>query len=161
MAKSKTKPAQKKNGRPSIRTAAIVDEILLRISEGEPLRAICRDESMPHWNTVYNWLESDPELSVRFARARERGEDAIAQECLDIADTPLEGVETEVSDDGKTKEKRGDMLGHRKLQIETRLKLLAKWNPKKYGDLLKLSDPEGKAIAQPVINLSLTAGQQT
>jgi hypothetical protein len=27
-----------------------------------------------------------------------------------------------------------DMLGHRKLQIETRLKLLAKWNPKKYGD---------------------------
>ncbi|MNT50547.1 hypothetical protein D3C72_1874720 [compost metagenome] len=32
------------------------------------------------------------------------------------------------------KVKRGDMLGHRKLQIETRLKLLAKWNPKRYGD---------------------------
>jgi hypothetical protein len=29
---------------------------------------------------------------------------------------------------------RQDMLGHRKLLIETRLKLLAKWNPKKYGD---------------------------
>jgi hypothetical protein len=27
-----------------------------------------------------------------------------------------------------------DMLGHRKLQIETRLKLLAKFNPKKYGE---------------------------
>mgnify|MGYP003348157682 FL=1 len=26
------------------------------------------------------------------------------------------------------------MLGHRKLQIETRFKLLSKWNPKKYGD---------------------------
>jgi hypothetical protein len=26
------------------------------------------------------------------------------------------------------------MLGHRKLQIETRLKMLAKFNPKRYGD---------------------------
>ena len=35
------------------------------------------------------------------------------------------------------------MLGHRKLQIETRLKLLAKWNPKKYGDRTTLAgDPE-------------------
>jgi hypothetical protein len=36
-----------------------------------------------------------------------------------------------------------DMLGHRKLQVETRLKLLAKWDPRRYGDALKLSgDPE-------------------
>jgi hypothetical protein len=26
------------------------------------------------------------------------------------------------------------MVEHRKLRIDTRLKLLAKWNPKKYGD---------------------------
>jgi len=32
-----------------------------------------------------------------------------------------------------------DMLGHRKLQIETRLKLLAKWNPKKYGDRVTMA----------------------
>ena len=31
-----------------------------------------------------------------------------------------------------------DMLGHRKLQIETRLKLLAKWNPQKYGDKVQV-----------------------
>ena len=30
--------------------------------------------------------------------------------------------------------KRSDMLGHRKLQIWTRLQLLAKWAPKKYGE---------------------------
>jgi hypothetical protein len=35
------------------------------------------------------------------------------------------------------------MLGHRKLQIETRLKLLAKFNPKKYGDRQILAgDPD-------------------
>lgn len=27
-----------------------------------------------------------------------------------------------------------DMLGHRRLQIESRLKLLAKWDPKRYGE---------------------------
>ena len=31
------------------------------------------------------------------------------------------------------------MLGHRKLQIETRLKLLAKWDPKRYGDKVDLN----------------------
>ena len=30
------------------------------------------------------------------------------------------------------------MLGHRKLQVETRLKLLAKWDPKRYGEKLAL-----------------------
>ena len=33
-----------------------------------------------------------------------------------------------------------DMLGHRKLQIETRLKLLAKWDPKRYGKKLDLNN---------------------
>jgi hypothetical protein len=31
------------------------------------------------------------------------------------------------------------MLGHRKLQIETRLKLLACWDPKKYGNRTTLA----------------------
>lgn len=88
---------------------------------------------MPCWQSVYDWIDEDDDFSRRFARARERGFDAIALEALEIADTPFEGVETEESDAG-TKTKRGDMLGHRKLQVETRLKLLAKWSPKKYGD---------------------------
>ena len=51
-----------------------------------------------------------------------------------IADTLEEGVETVTKADGTVEERRGDMLGHRKLRIETRLKLLAKWSPKKYGE---------------------------
>lgn len=92
---------------------------------------------MPNWRTIYNWMEAHPEFSARIARARDLGMDAILEDALRIADTPCEGIETETSDDGRVKEKRGDMLGHRKLQIETRLKLLAKWNPKKYGDKLQ------------------------
>lgn len=115
------------------RTPEIEDEICKRLAEGEPLRAICRDEHMPHWTSFYDWLEVDSAFALRIARARELGFDAIAEEALAISDTPVVGEETEESDQGR-KVKRGDMLGHRKLQIETRLKLLAKWCPAKYGD---------------------------
>jgi hypothetical protein len=88
---------------------------------------------MPAWRTVYDWIEGDPDFAARFARARDIGFDAIAHEALEIADTPQIGHRTEESGDS-VKTVTEDMLGHRKLQIETRLKLLAKWSPKKYGD---------------------------
>lgn len=118
-------------------TPELADEICERISNGEPLRAICRDAHTPSWRAVYDWIAKDENFATRIAHARSLGFDAIADEALAIADTPLEGVETEVSDQG-TKVKRSDMLGHRKLQIETRLKLLAKWCPSKYGDSSKV-----------------------
>lgn len=126
-------------GRHSTYTPEIDEEIINRISNGEPLRVICRDAHMPAWRTVYDWLDSDQEFSARFARARDLGFDAIAQQALEIADTPMLGVRTEIGDDGKTKTVEEDMLGHRKLQIETRLKLLAKWSPKRYGDKIDLN----------------------
>lgn len=96
------------------------------------MRVICRDEHMPAWRTVYDWRTAHSEFSARFAQAREVGYDMIAEEALEIADTPEEGVRTEETDDGY-KTVREDMLGHRRLRVETRLKLLAKWSPK-YGD---------------------------
>lgn len=121
-------------GRHSTYTEDRAAEICLRLSEGEPLRQICRDEHMPAWTTVYNWINENPTFAERIARARELGFDAIAQEALEIADTPEQGEEVTVKADGSEETKRADMLGHRKLRIETRLKLLAKWDPKRYGE---------------------------
>lgn len=91
---------------------------------------------MPAVATVSDWKTAHPSFSVDFARARDDGHDYIAAQCLEIADTPLMG-EVEVmreTKDGPLREtRREDMLGHRKLQIETRLKLLAKWD-KRYRD---------------------------
>jgi hypothetical protein len=64
------------------------------------------------------------------------GFDALAVRCLEIANTPLEGEETVIDGDGKLTVMHGDMLGHRKLQIETILKLLAAWDPRRYGERL-------------------------
>lgn len=117
-------------------TLALSERICADLSNGKPLRQICREQRI-HWCTIYDWRDRFPEFAIRLARARDLGEEAIAAECLEIADTPLEGVETTEKGKGRAKvveTKRGDMLGHRKLQIETRLKLLAKWNPSKWGD---------------------------
>lgn len=135
-------------GRPSTFTAAIFDEIVARVSEGEPLAQICREEKMPGLMTVYDWMQKDCALSVRFASARVAGYDIIAADALRIADTPIEGTESEEDGGGKiTKRRRRDMIEHRRLQVDTRLKLLAKWDPKRYGDrLVHTGDADSDAI---------------
>jgi hypothetical protein len=124
--------------RPSKYAPDIAHKICELLSEGVPLREICRMDGMPYWRTVYLWMERDADLAAHIARAREAGYDALAEECLTIANTPMLGEI--VTDDGeKTTVRKEDMLGHRKLQIETRLKLLAKWNPKKYGERVQVA----------------------
>jgi hypothetical protein len=133
--------------------AQFLPEIHAWIESGKTLRAYCRQEGKPSYGLVYDWLEEDakkedaPESS-RFARARDIGEAVILQECLEIADEQQLGeIVTEkpytfegavVKENGQTvilrEIKQADMIEHRKLRIETRLKLLAKWNPKKYGE---------------------------
>ena len=136
---------------------AIVDEICTRLAEGEPLAQICRDLHMPGVTTVWEWCRDDKRISESIAQARAIGFDVIADDCLTIADTPMEGVEVTTDADGVT-EKRGDMLGHRKLQIETRLKLLAKWDPKRYGDLQKVEHSGAVDVAATLMAARKRAG---
>lgn len=136
-------------------TQEIANTICERISNGEPLKTMCREPGMPPWRTVYDWIRDKPDFAAAMERARELGADAIAAQCLEIADTPLTGEEITIR--GKSKEiRKGDMLGHRKLQIETRLKLLAKWHPKKYGERTTLAgDPDAPLGAgRPLENVS-------
>ena len=121
----------------SLYTPELADEICERLSKGEPLAEICRDPYMPAVRTVSHWKDAHPDFKERFLQARDDGFDAIAADCLRIANTPLEGT-TETTKEWGTEVKKGDMLDHRKLQIETRLKLLAKWDPRRYGELQKV-----------------------
>ena len=134
---AQTPKEPKKMGRPSKYNPEIAQQMCELLSEGVPLREICRMDGMPYWRTVYLWMAQDEELSAHIARAREAGYDAMAEECLLIADNPQYGEKQVMSDQGASTTVE-DMLGHRKLRIETRLKLLAKWNPKKYGDKVQL-----------------------
>jgi phage tail sheath protein FI len=95
-------------------------------------------QGMPAWRTVYDWVVAKPDFAARLARAREMGYDALAEEALEISNTPVMG-QKQVMGDNKTYTTVEDMLGHRKLQIETRLKLLACWDPSKYGSRTTLA----------------------
>lgn len=130
------------------RKAEIKTEICERVSDGEPLRVICREGGMPSWRTVYQWREDDPAFASRIAHAREVGFDAIAEDALLIANTPCPG-QIVTSKEWGEEIKTEDMLGHRKLQIETRLKLLAKWSPKKYGERIDHTSSDGSMSQKP------------
>lgn len=137
---------------PSKFTQELFDEICARLSKGEPLAQICRDEGMPSSNTVRDWCAKDESLAIAYARARDEGFDAIALDTLHIADD--NGKDRRYGLDGK-ETIDSDHISRSKLRVETRLKLLAKWDPKRYGDRVttELTGPNGG----PVETVSWTA----
>ena len=135
-------------GRPSIYTEELADEICERISQGESLVKICQRDDMPGYTTVSRWRADNERFRLRFARAREDAADFLSYEIKDIADTQQVGeiitqravmVEGEplVNDDGNalltTEIKRADMIDHRRLRIDTRIKLMQMLKPKTYA----------------------------
>lgn len=124
----------------SLYTDDLATEICNRIAEGEPLRQICRESHMPGWVTVYNWINTRPDFAERFARARDLGADAIAESCLEIADDATNDWMLKTDREGNAAgwQLNNEHVQRSKLRIETRLKLLAKWNPKKYGESQKI-----------------------
>lgn len=120
---------------------AIWEEVIDRLSTGEPLVQICRyrlegedlvprtGEHFPHRSTVHNWKNADPLRLKQFEDAKDDGYDSIAARGRHTAR-------------GKTVDKGGDSTGdvqRDKLIIETDHKLLRCWDPKRYGDKMDLN----------------------
>jgi hypothetical protein len=137
-------------GRPSKFKPELIEAICERLSNGEPMASICRDEAMPHRDTIRKWRDADPEVNRLIVRAREDGEHAIAADCLNIADN--NGKDMRVLESG-VEVVDSDVVQRAKLRIDTRLKLLAKWNPKKWGEKVDVTSG-GNPIPAPVINLA-------
>jgi hypothetical protein len=139
----------------------LLPEICARLAKGEPMAVICRDPHMPGVTTLWEWQQADAQIAESIARARLAGEEELAAQCLEIADTPRMGVkkvtkpltmrnsEGDVVPTGEMLEEitEGDMIEHRKLQIDARLKLLAKWNPKKWGDKQQIEHSVDQSLA--------------
>ena len=127
----------------------IIDEIVEGLSDGVPLRELCRREGMPSWRTIYSWMDADEAVASRIAQARDVGYDAIAEDILDIADDGTNDWVERKRNDGSTDVViDSEHVQRSKLRIETRLKLLAKWSPKKYGDntTLNLGNKNGETF---------------
>lgn len=129
-----TELPESKLGRPSSYDPIIADEIIERLSNGEPMTAICRDKKMPSFPAVMRWEEANPDFRERSTRAMLHGTHFMAGDCIAIADDP----ETDVQ--------------HRRLRIDTRMRLIGKWNAKIYGDRKILAGDENAPLIPRTID---------
>ena len=130
--------------RPTDHTAELADAICEQLADDKSLRAICSSDDMPGRATVFRWLGAHEEFRDQYARAREAQADAIADECLHIADEPLVGT---ITVDKQQSVGRGehahledvtevttkDGVDRSRLMIDARKWFAGKLNPKKYG----------------------------
>lgn len=122
-------------------------QICERLANGESLLAICKDMNLSY-SAARRWEQDIPEHAADSARAREIGCHALAEECIEIADTPEEGVETVEKPDGLVETRRGDMIQHRRLKIDTRMRLIGKWLAKVYGDKQQIEHSGTLSVAE-------------
>jgi hypothetical protein len=85
-------------------------------------------------------MGKDKEFAQRFAEAREIGTDCIADDALEIIDTEpaMTGGDNPKYDSAHVAWLRN--------RAEYRLKLLAKWDPKRYGEKLSLGGDKENPI---------------
>lgn len=114
---------------------ALADHILSRLARGESLRGICRDPGISFSEAaVRSWAVDDVDgFAARYAQARDQGLDSLADEIIEISNTPVIGEKTVTKATG-TETTTGDMVEHRRLQVDARKWYLAKLAPKRYGD---------------------------
>lgn len=113
---------------------AVALEVLAHIGKGLTLTSFCRQEGKPSKWTIQRWRARLTEFDEAFCLARDMGFDSMAEECVHIAE--------DGSDDWEEREKRDgttylaintEAVARSKLRIETRLKLLACWDRRRYG----------------------------
>lgn len=109
---------------------AVTTAICKRLATGEPMAVICRDLGIPV-KTVNDWRLADEAIRGQFEDARDLGFDAIAHGCIDIVDNTAEDPAS------------------RRVRVDTRMKLLAKWDPRRYGDKVQHADADGEKLPAP------------
>ena len=114
-----------KMGRPTKYTEELGLEICKRISNGESLSSVCRDEKMPNRITVHDWMfdEDKKDFYNNYEKAVNVRTDKMFDELEEIAD---------LSD-----EKESPMRS--RLRVDTRKWYLSKVMPKKYGEKLDMT----------------------
>lgn len=127
-------------GRPTDYTPELADAICEELAKGRPLAQICEDEGMPSYTTVWRWEQKHPEFRKASAHAREHGTHYMADDCIRIADDD----EIEPAD--------------KRVRIDTRLRLIGKWNAKAYGD--KVAHQHTGAGGGPIEYANLTPEQR-
>jgi len=144
------KQAQAVIGRPTSYDESIANEICARMGNGESIRNIVQSDNMPARGTVYAWQARNPLFQDRFARARESQAECLLDDCIAIAD---DICKAKPSDDKSQAIEINEQIQIARLQIDTRLRLAAKYAPHKYGDRIQHTGPNGGPIQVAAVTI--------
>lgn len=135
---------QNGGGRPSIYSEELAREICDKIRKGLSLREIEKCEGMPSTFTIWNWLDTKPEFSSQYAKAKTEQAELLADEIVAIADEEMPRDAQGKIDPAAVNQAR--------LRVDARKWVAAKLLPKKYGESQTLrGDAENPLI--PSLNL--------
>lgn len=115
-------------------TDDIFFQVCERMVEGESVRSICRDESMPSISTFMKCLRDNPSYADSYAKAIQMRADAMFEEILDIADDGSNDFMLRNAEDPTSVVLNGEHVQRSRLRVDTRKWTLARMNSKKYGD---------------------------
>lgn len=146
-----------KMGRPSIYSQELADEICLRLSQGESLRAICQDGHMPDISNVLRWVlrEDMKDFREQYARARESQAEVMFDEILEIADDGSNDFMTVKKGNLEYEMENKEVTNRSRLRVDSRKWYLSKVLPKKFGDKLDMTT-NGKDLPTPIYGGSST-----
>lgn len=112
------------------RREEIVAAVVAGLSRGTPLTVICETLGCPV-RTLQEWRDNREDVALAIECARDLGFDWLANECLEIIDDSDGDVVWDT--EGNPHPNPSNVL-RAKARVETRLRLLAKWDPRRYGD---------------------------
>lgn len=128
-------------------TPQVAAEICKRLAEGESLRSICRDPVMPARTTVHEWVINDRDgFAAQYTHAREVGLDEMAEELLEIAADGSNDWMHRNDPQNPGYDFNGENVARSRLRVDTAKWYVSKLAPKRYGDKLELSGPDGQPI---------------
>ena len=141
--------APRHGGRQTIFTEELADRICERLLNGDSLRQICADESMPNRSTVYRWMDENEAFAAKCARAREAQGDYMDDLIYDEA-----------------RECTNDNFQAARVRISAYQWRASKLKPKKYGDRItqEHTGPGGAPLEQPSVRITFppnTPGEGT
>ena len=106
-------------------------ELLDWLSTGGTLLEFSKRKGNPDVRTVHDWKDADEEFAALYKVARDKGQEAMLEECKTLSDTePTDAVQA----------------AWRRLQVDTRLKTLRMWNPARWAERVDMNHTGGISI---------------
>jgi len=103
-------------GRPTNYTTELAEKVCQHLANGVPMATIAKMDDMPGYSTLLRWQVENAAFRELSTRAKQDGTHHIADEAMEIADNM--DIDPQ----------------HKRIMIDTRLRLIGKWNSRAYGD---------------------------